>query len=308
VRAAFYGLEARKINRDREDVKIMVRYPESSRKRVYDVESMWVAAPNGKLVPFSEVARVNEGRSYATINRLDQKRTVTVTADVDETVANANDINRQLAGEFSALREGRDVTMSFGGQQRETAKSFGSLKTDFMIALLLIFVILAGLFKSYIQPVVVMTAIPFGLVGAVVGHYVMDYPLTILSVIGLVALTGIVVNDSLILVNFINRRLDAGVPLIEAVVAGGRARLRAILLTSITTIAGLAPLLAEQSFQARFLIPMGISISFGLGFATVLTLVVVPSIYVIVADVRRIAAKIIPLGRSHHERREAPAT
>jgi len=297
VRAAFYGLEARKINRDREDVKIMVRYPEFARRRVYDIESMWVATPAGEMVPFSEVARIREGRSYAVINRLDQKRTVTVTADVDSTVANANAINSLLAGEFAELREGRDVTLTFGGQQRETAKSFGSLREDFAVAALLIYVILAGLFKSYVQPVVVMTAIPFGMIGAVVGHYIMGYPLTILSVIGLVALSGIVVNDSLILVDFINRRVAAGQHPFEAVVEGGKSRLRPILLTSITTIAGLGPLLAEQSFQARFLIPMGISISFGLAFATGLTLVVVPALYLIVRDFQGIFTGIARLFR-----------
>lgn len=306
VRAAFYGLEARKINRDREDVKIMVRYPQSARERVYDIESMWVAAPNGRIVPFSEVARIREGRSYSTINRLDQKRTVTVTADVDETIGNSHSINRLLGTEFDKLRDGRDVTLAFGGQQREMSKSFGSLNVDFPIAVLLIFVILAGLFKSYLQPLVVMTAIPFGLIGAVFGHYVMGYPLTFLSMIGLVALSGIVVNDSLILVNFINHRIAAGVPMFEAVILGCRSRVRAILLTSITTIAGLAPLMAEQSFQARFLIPMGISISFGLAFATVLILVVVPAIYLIVADLRRIAVRMVGLDRSPAAQPEPP--
>ena len=307
VRAAFYGLEARKINRDREDVKIMVRYPESDRQRVYDIESMWVATPDGTIVPFSEVARVSEGRSYAAINRLDQKRTVTVTADVDEGIANADAINSLLATEFAELREGRDVTLKFGGQRRETMKSLGSLKQDFAVAMLLVFVILAGLFKSYSQPLVVMTAIPFGLIGAVAGHYVMGYPLTILSLIGLVALSGIVVNDSLILVSFINRQAADGMPLYEAVVDGCKSRLRAILLTSITTIAGLAPLMLEKSFQARFLIPMGISITFGLAFATMLTLVVVPAIYLIVADLRTIVSRLTRLlpGRGEPRRPEA---
>ncbi|HUU82686.1 MAG TPA: efflux RND transporter permease subunit [Phycisphaerae bacterium] len=307
VRAAFYGLEARKINRDREDVKIVVRYPESDRRQVYDVESMWIAAPDGTLVPFSEVARVREGRSYAAINRLDQRRTVTVTADVDEAVANSHDINAKLAAGFTELAEGRDVSMAFGGQEREFAKSFVSLKRDFVIAMLLIFVILAGLFRSYVQPLIVMTAIPFGLTGAVVGHYLMGYPLTVLSLIGLVALSGIVVNDSLILVSFINRQIAAGTKMFEAVVIGCKSRLRPILLTSITTVAGLAPLLAEQSFQARFLIPMGISISFGLAFATVLVLVVVPSIYLIAADLRSVGARLGRVFVSPADRSDAPA-
>ncbi len=288
VRAAFYGLEARKVQRAREDVKIMVRYPESARRQVYDLESMWIATPSGTLVPFTEVARMTEGEGYATIRRKDQKRTVTLQADVDDTVAAAPEIVAQLQPDFAALQEQYPgITFDLAGRQRELRKSFGSLWKDFIVAILMIYVLLAGLFKSYVQPLIVMTAIPFGLVGAVAGHYVMGYPLTILSVIGLVALTGIVVNDSLILVDFINRRIKEGVDVFEAVIAGGRVRIRAILLTSITTILGLAPLLAETSFQARFLIPMGISIAFGLAFATILTLVVVPSLYMIVYDVRR---------------------
>jgi len=158
--------------------------------------------------------------------------------------------------------------------------------------MVLVYVLLAALFRSYIQPLIVMTAIPFGLIGAVIGHALMGYPLTILSMIGLVALSGIVVNDSLVLVSFINRQIASGVPLIEAIINGSKSRLRPIILTSITTIAGLAPLMAERSFQARFLIPMGISIAFGLAFATVLNLVVVPAIYMIVADLRSLAFKV----------------
>ncbi len=293
VRGAFYGIEARKIQRDREDVRIMVRYPESSRRRVADIESMWVASPDGTSVPFREVARVQEGRSYATIRRKNQQRTVTVIADVDQTTGNAQQIAAELAMIFPQLeREYPGIELAFGGQGREFAKSFGSLRRDFVIATLLIYVILVGLFKSYVQPLIVMIAIPFGIIGAVGGHFLMGYPLTMVSVIGLVALTGIVVNDSLILVNWINRRRAEGEGVYEAIIQGGRSRMRAILLTSITTILGLAPLLLETSFQARFLIPMGISIAAGVAFATVLTLVAIPSLYMIQVDIQRIAGGI----------------
>ena len=290
IRGAFYGIEARKLQRDREDVKIMVRYPQKHRTRLSDIESTWVAAADGTLVPFSEVARIKEGRAYATIKRKDQKRTVTVTADVDEAQGNARRISMELAASFPVIEhEFPGISFEFGGQAREFAKAFGSLWRDFLIAAMLVFVILAALFKSYVQPLIVMTAIPFGIIGAVAGHYATGYPLTIMSIIGLVALTGIVVNDSLILVDWINRRRTEGVGVYEAVIQGGRARMRAILLTSITTILGLAPLLAETSFQARFLIPMGISIAAGVAFATVLTLLAVPSLYLIVEDFKRIA-------------------
>jgi len=294
VRGAFYGLEARVLQRDREDVKIMVRYPESFRRRIYDVQAMRIATPDGTLVPFTEVARFTEGRGYATIKAKDQQRTVTVTADVDQNDPNANAsmITTDLARSFPTIeREYAGMKLEFGGQERERTKAFSSLWRDFAAAILLIYVILAGLFRSYIQPVIVMCAIPFGAIGAVVGHLAMGYPLTMFSLIGLVALTGIVVNDSLILMTFINRRREEGQAPFDAVIAAGKGRLRAILLTSITTILGLAPLLTETSFQARFLIPMGISIAAGLAFATVLTLIGVPSLYLILLDLQRAAAK-----------------
>lgn len=294
VRAAFYGFEARKVQRAREDVKIMVRYPPQFRRHVYDVESMRIATPSGALVPFREVARITEGTGYASIKRTNQKRTVTVMADVDENVTNANRVMATLSHEFPEIkRQFPGIELEFGGQRLETVKSFASLKQTFVIALLLIFVILAGLFKSYIQPFVVMVAIPFGFIGAVLGHFVMGYPLTIASLIGLVALTGVVVNDAMILVVFINRRVSDGLDLQEAVVEAGRSRLRPILLTSATTVLGMAPLLLETSFQAKFLIPMGISLSGGLIFATVLTLIAVPSLVMIVADVKRSAHHLV---------------
>ncbi len=267
----------------------MVRYPARYRRRVYDIESMYIATPSGTLVPFTEVARLSEGTGFASINRKNQRRTVTVTADVDANVASSGLIMAELAKEFPVLsKQYPGMRFEYGGQKLETRRSFASLKTDFAAALMMIYVVLAGLFRTYTQPLIVMAVIPFGLIGAVAGHLIMGYPLTILSLIGLVALTGIVVNDSMVLVAFVNRRVADGVTPFEAVIDGGISRLRAILLTSITTVLGIAPLLMERSFQAKFLIPMGISISGGLIFATVLTLVAVPSLYMIVDDVKRL--------------------
>jgi len=289
VRSAFYGFEAGKVQREREDVKIMVRYPPEYRKRIYDIESMRVVTPSGDLVPFTEVARLTEGTGYASIKRTNQQRTVTVTADVEEAVTNSNQVMTELSQAFPDIkRRYPGIELEYGDQRLEMAKSFGSLRHSFVIALLLIFVILAGLFRSYVQPLIVMAIIPFGLIGAVVGHFIMGYPLTIASMLGIVALTGVVVNDSMILVTFINRSVAAGVPLREAVIEGGKSRLRPILLTSVTTVLGMGPLLLETSFQAKFLIPMGISLAAGLMFATVLTLVAVPSLYLIVIDLKRL--------------------
>jgi len=293
VRSAFYGFEARKVQRGREDVRIMVRYPPQHRRRIYDIESMRLATPSGELVPFLEAARLTEGTGYASIKRKNQETTITVTADVDTSVTNADEVIAELAAEFPAVsRLYPGVSLEFGGQKLETRKSFSSLKEGFVAALIMIYVILAGLFHSYIQPLIVMAVIPFGIIGAVAGHFLMGYPLTILSLIGIVALSGIVVNDSMILVTFVNRIVDAGSTPYEAVIQAGRGRLRAILLTSATTVLGVAPLLAEESFQARFLIPMGISIAAGLVFATVLTLIAVPSLYIILLDARNLLSRL----------------
>lgn len=297
VRGAFYGLEARTLQRNREDVDIRVRFPEERRRELHALEAMRIATPAGAMVPLSEVADVTEAEGTAAIRRIDQRRAVVITADIDTAVANAERTIASLTPFIARLEQEQPGTrVEFAGNKRETAKSLGSLRRDFLIALLLIFVMLAGLFRSYVDPLVVLAAVPFGLCGALVGHYVMGFNLTILSMIGLVALTGIVVNDALILVDFIKKEIAAGQPLHEAVLMAGRRRLRPILLTSVTTILGLAPLLAEQSFQARFLIPMAISISFGLAFATVLTLVVVPALYLIVNDLR-IAVVWLATGR-----------
>ncbi|MFQ5462185.1 MAG: efflux RND transporter permease subunit [Phycisphaerae bacterium] len=287
VRAAFYGFEARKVQRGREDVKIMVRYPAESRRRIYDIETMRIATPSGALVPFTEVARLAEGTGFSTIHRKNQRRTVTVTADVDDAVVTPDEIIASLMERFPSIyKRHPGVKLEFGGQKLETKKAFGSIKSIAVIAVLLIYVILAGLFKSYIQPLIVLSVVPYGIIGVVLGHLVMGYPMTIMSSIGTVALTGIVVNDSMLVVTFINRAIASGVPPMEAAIQGGTSRLRAILLTSATTVLGVAPLLLERSFQAEFLIPMGIAISAGLIFATVLTLIAVPGLYLIVLDLR----------------------
>lgn len=293
VRAAFYGFEARKIQRGREDVKIMVRYPIESRRRVYDIEMMRIATPTGELVPFTEVARLTEGTGFATIRRKDQSRTVTVKADVDDAVTTENEVIASLQAQFPEIR--RDyprVSLEFGGRKLENTKAMDSIYSSAVVAMILIYVILAGLFKSYVQPAIVLSVVPFGMIGVILGHALLGYPLTMLSNIGAVALTGIVVNDSMIVVTFINRRIERGADPFEAVIEGGKARLRPILLTSATTVLGVAPLLLERSFQAKFLIPMGISISAGLVFATVLTLVAVPALYMIVFDLKQISGKL----------------
>jgi len=223
IRGAFYGLEARTIQRQREDVDIRVRFPPRYRRHVYDLESMWLASPMGGMVPLTEIARLKEGRGYAALRRVDQRRALVVSADVDQAVGNAEQITASLRPTVDRLeKQYPGLRIEFAGNKRETAKAFGSLKRDFVMAVVAIFVMLAGLFKSYAQPLIVLAAIPFGLNGALVGHLVMGYPLTVLSTIGLVALTGIVVNDALILVDFVNHERRAGTPVVEAVISGGK--------------------------------------------------------------------------------------
>jgi HAE1 family hydrophobic/amphiphilic exporter-1 len=292
VRGAFYGLEARTLQRNREDVDIRVRFPEQRRAHIYELESMRIASPRGTMVPLGEVARIRDDESTATIRRIDQRRAVVVSADVDtRTRTTPEKIHRLHAAADRRPGAGpsRLARAVCGEQARDVASPSVRCVAIFSWRYLLIYVMLAGLFKSYIQPLIVLAAVPFGVTGAIVGHLVMDMNMTVMSMIGLVALTGIVVNDALIMVDFIKKETRAGRPVTEAVLAAGRRRLRPILLTSLTTILGLAPLMTESSFQARFLIPMAISISFGLMFATLLTLIVVPALYLIVEDLRGFA-------------------
>ncbi len=304
IRGAFYGLEARTLQRGRDDVDVRVRFAEDRRRELHELEQMRIATPRG-MVPISELAGISEVPGTASVRRVNQRRAVVVTADVDQARGNSEQILADLLPLARRL-ESRSpgLRIEYAGAKRETSKALGSLKQDFLVALALIYATLAGLFRSYIQPMIVMLAIPCGVIGSVAGHLIMGYPMTILSAIGLVAVSGVVVNDALVLVDFINNETAAGKPARRAVVDGGVRRLRAILLTTITTILGLGPLLAEQSFQARFLIPMAISITFGLGFATMMTLVTIPSGYLMVEDLKALLRRV---RGSDRPRSEAPA-
>ena len=297
ARHAFYGAEAQRIQRGREEVKVMVRYPESERRSLGDVENMRVRAPGGGPnqieVPFATAARAELGRGYASIQRVDRRRAVHVTADVDEETTNANEVLASLQAEVlpKLTADFPGVEWELAGEQEEQQETLGGLARGFGVALLVIYVLLAIPFRSYFQPIVIMSAIPFGLVGAALGHLVMGMDLTILSGFGIVALTGVVVNDSLVMLDFINRSYRGGDTLDHAIREAGKARFRPILLTSLTTFAGLTPLLLEQSLQAQFLIPMAVSLAFGVLFATVITLILVPVLYGIFQDVKVAAAK-----------------
>jgi multidrug efflux pump subunit AcrB len=288
VRQAFYGEEAQRIQRGRDDVRVMVRYPESERRSIGDLEAMRVRTPDGREVPFSEVAVVEQGRGYASIKRVDRRRAVNVTADVDDTVTTSGvvlaDLRANVLPEILASHPG--VVYTFEGQEAEMRDSLGGLQRGFAIALVMIYALLAVPLKSYAQPLIIMSAIPFGIVGAIWGHIIMGMPLTMLSLFGIVALAGVVVNDSLVMVHFINRKRQADLDLAVAVRQAGVVRFRPILLTSVTTFLALLPLLLEKSMQAKFMVPMAISLGFGVVFSTFISLVLVPAGYMIVEDMK----------------------
>ena len=287
VRQAFYGEEVQRIQRGRDEIKVMVRYPAEERRSLGNLENKRIRTAGGIAVPFSAAAEASLGRGYSTIQRTDRRRTINVTSEVDETQANANELLADITANVlpPLIADYPGVTYSLEGEQRDQSEALSSLRIGFLLALLIIYALLAIPFRSYIQPLLVMGVIPFGIVGAIWGHVIMGINLTILSFFGIVALTGVVVNDSLVLVDFINRLRASGHSVREAIREAGKARFRPIILTTVTTFAGLTPLLLERSLQARFLIPMAVSLAFGVVFATFITLILVPVSYQILEDI-----------------------
>ena len=287
VRQAFYGDEVQRVQRGRDEVKVFLRYPKDERVSLNNLEQMNVRVGNNVEVPLGQVAQGELSSGYSTITRTDRKRSISITADVDLSEANANEILAKFESEHIVpiLLDYPSVNYSFEGEQREQRDTLSSLFKNFALALFVVYVLLAVPFKSYLQPLIIMSAIPFGFTGAVIGHIIMGMNLAVLSIIGIVALSGVVVNDSLVMVDFINRyKRDDGKTSLEAALAAGPRRFRPILLTSITTFVGLFPLLIEKSVQAQFLIPMAISLAYGVLFATLITLILVPTSYLIIED------------------------
>lgn len=290
VRHAFYGAEALRLQRGRDELKVMVRYPEKERLSIGNVEDMRIRTPSGDEVPFGQVAQVKIEQGYATIERAQRLRVIKITADVDTAVINANEVRIALTDSFlprlKNLYPGLRYTLE--GEGKEQAESLGDVKTGLAIALFGIYALLAIPFKSFSQPFIVMAAIPFGIVGAVVGHLIMGFDISLLSLFGMVGLSGVVVNDSLVLIFTANTMRSQGKSTRDAVTEAGRLRFRPILLTSLTTFAGLTPMLLERSVQAQFLIPMAISLGFGVMFGTFVTLLLIPCGYLILDDIHRV--------------------
>ena len=295
VRQAFYGEEAQRIQRGRDDVRVMVRYPSDQRRSLGDLEDMRIRTRSGSEVPFGIVARAEAGRGYSTIKRADRQRVVNVTASIDYTKLTVDEVMADIrASTLSRITSDYPgMSYSVQGQQREQSRAFGGLLRGYLLALFGVYALLAVPLRSYTQPLIIMAVIPFGMVGAIAGHLLLGIAnLTFMSAMGIVALSGVVVNSSLVLVHAINHRRSEGASLSEAVRSGAVARFRPIFLTSVTTFAGLMPLMLERSVQAQFLIPMAVSLAFGVVFATPVTLLIVPSLYLILDDLRALPARI----------------
>lgn len=294
VYAGYYGQEAVRLQRGRDDVRVRVRYPADERQQVADLDKIRIRSRDGSQIPLHSVAEITFAPGYSTITRTDGMRRIMISADVNTNKANANEILTELGnGYFESLEQAfPGIRVSAQGEKKKMAESFDSLKIGFPLAMLGIFVIIATTFRSYAQPFVIMFTIPFGIIGAILGHLIMGYELSLMSVFGMVALSGVVVNDAIVLIERVNENIAAGMLFTEAIVNAGRRRFRAIFLTTISTVGGLAPLILETDLQAKFLIPMALALAGGLLFATLLTLILIPSMLVILNDFRRLAYKL----------------
>jgi len=286
VRNAFYGSQAQRLQRGDDEVRVMVRYPEGERVSIGDLEDMYIRTNNGEAVPFSSIADFDMQPGYAQINRVEGERSVAVNADIIESMVEPNVVNTDIKNNFFPELKSRYPSVDYreDGGTAEQASIIQDMARGMLFAIFGIYALLAIPLRSYTQPLMIMGVIPFGIVGAIVGHLVVGIPVNFMSFLGIIALSGVVVNDSIILVNFVNKAKRKGIPIIDAVVNGGIRRFRAILLTSLTTFFGLLPILLETSMQAQFLIPMATSLAFGIVFATVITLLLIPCLYVILED------------------------
>lgn len=293
VRDAYYGAEVLRQQRGRNEIRVMVRQPESQRASEHNIDELMIRTSSGTYVPLREIVNVERGRAYTEINRRNGRRVVQVEADVTPRSKGGEVLNDIKDTELPRLQQQfPGLQYSFEGQQAEMTESLSSLKVTFVLALLAIFAMLAIPFQSYIQPLIVLVSIPFGIIGAIIGHLIMGYDLSIVSMLGIVALAGVVVNDSLVLINYANRLTrKSGLTPREVIKVSAIQRFRPILLTTLTTFGGLMPMILETSRQARILIPMAISLGFGVVFATFITLVLIPSLYLVVDDIRKLAGR-----------------
>ncbi len=285
LRDAFYGALAMRRLRGTNEIEVRVKLPEEQREHLSYLEDFIVRTPDGGEVPLLDVARVERGEAFTTINRRDGRRVVTVGMDVEPKRAVGRvleSINTEVLPQLRADFPG--ITWTFQGSQADMRESTEALWGGFALAMAVVYALLAIAFGSYVQPLIVMTAIPFGVIGAVIGHIILGYDLSLISLMGVVALSGIVVNDSLIMIDYANRQ-RAHQTAFESIHQAGIRRFRPIILTTLTTFGGLTPIIFETSRQAYYLIPMAISLGFGIIFATSIILVLVPCLYMALEDV-----------------------
>jgi multidrug efflux pump subunit AcrB len=286
IRNAYQGVEAVKNQRGRNEVTVRVRLAEGERISETAFENYVLNTPNGEIMLRDAIETV-KGRAYTQINRTNGRREILVTANVNPQSLSENivqDMEQKILPSLVTLYPG--LSYGFKGKQEDVKESVGALVKGLALALFCIFALLAIPFKSYFQPLIIMLCIPFGMIGAVAGHLIMGYSLSVMSLFGIVAMSGVVVNDSLVLIDFSNRLVRGGMPVAAAIRAAGIQRFRPILLTTLTTCGGLAPIITETSRQAKFLIPMAISLGFGIFFATLITLGLVPCLYLILEDIK----------------------
>lgn len=288
LRAAFYGAEALRQQRGRNEVKVMVRFPKADRVSEFDLEELLIRTPGGAEVPLREIAQVTRGRAYTKIDRETGQRQITVSCNVSPAKETDRVLNSLMDEALPAITKNYPgLSYKLGGNNQDRNESMSTLQMGFFCAMLGIYALLAIPFRSYMQPLIIMVSIPFGIVGAVIGHLIMGYNLSIISMMGIVALSGVVVNDSLVFIDYCNRMREKGLSITRSVHAAGVRRFRPIMLTTLTTFCGLAPMIFETSRQARFMIPMAISLGYGILFATLITLILVPCLYVITEDIRK---------------------
>ncbi len=293
LRNSFYGAEALREQRGREELKVMVRLPKDERVSEFNIENMNIRTPVGGQVPLSYVVHKNRNISPTSIDREDGHRVVSVKGELSPSAKSATEILKTLQSDIlpELIQKYPGLSWKMGGEQREQREAFQSLGMNFVIALFAMFALIAVPFKSYLQPAIIMTAIPFGIVGAVLGHLIMGFVLSFISALGIVALSGVVVNDSLVLIDAANIKRRRGMSSFDAIIYAGTRRFRPIMLTSLTTFFGLMPMITETSLQARFLIPMAISLGFGVMFATFVTLLLIPALYMLIDDIQKTAVR-----------------
>ena len=294
IRHAFFGAEAVRQQRGRDELRVYVRLPRDERATLHSFENLILRTPAGGEIPLRQAAVVESARSFTEINREDGRRIVTVTADVDDRVTTGGVITASVERDVlpGLLASVPGLSYRVAGEQEQQADSLAALGRGMLFALIGMYALMAVAFRSYAQPIIVMAAIPFGFIGAVIGHLLLGYNLSLISMFGLVALSGVVINDSLVLVHAIDRYREEGIGPVDAVVRGAARRVRPVLLTSLTTFFGLAPMMLETSFQARFLIPMAISLGFGVLFVTGIALVLVPASYLVLEDAKQFVRRV----------------